>query len=221
MTKHSGVGQPLISCVVTGHGNGVEISSFTDSLRAQRRYIDAPHSRHPEITCPNARAIPWGARLPPIEVILSWDGPSPCGAYPGVSGALIVNEKQGGCGHHTRAPGIAAVTGVWAYLTNADNLVVQGWLHYILKSLINPQVGMIYWNCLNNLWAWTDLGGSKLQRGKIDLSCAIVRSEIAKEIGWPWENYDSDFDYISQCNALVLERGLTVRKLDATLSVHQ
>lgn len=218
--------QPLISIVVACHGNAQELTCLLSSLHNQKRYVTGPHSVT-GVPVPHSKCVAWGKEFPGVEVILSFDGRCHTGDF--CTGILydggfqykeIENEKLGGVGHHTRGPGIEAATGKWVTCQNMDHQFTLGWLDQIYPHLIDESVGMVYTNCINNLWAWTDFGGSKLKRGGIDLSCAIVRSEIAKEVGWPWSNYDSDFDWINACAVIVNRLKLKLIHVPKALVIH-
>lgn len=136
-----------------------------------------------------------------IEPIIVCDGPPlflEDGA-PAMEGVrLITCPLEGGVGHHTRGPGIEAANQPWVTLTNSDNYFVAGWLSQIKPHLEDPRNQIVGWGCLNNLWRWQARAPMPL-RGFIDLSCVAVRTEIAKQVGFPFRNYDGDFDYIMAC----------------------
>lgn len=165
----------------------------------------------------------------PMEILIASDGPyqgpdvSELPLPPFVA-RVIECEKNGGVGHHTRGEGISAASGDWIVLTNADNYFMLGWLHRVVSAIAEnggqQKVGLVYWDCISNLWGWRDFGGSRLRRGHIDLSCAAVRADIAKRIGFPFRNYDGDFDYIKGCADLAERLKLSVIPLPETLCVH-
>lgn len=222
--------QPLLSVVITTHGRASDLPIILGTLAHQRVNIEVPHSRDPSITCQ------WGMGehcQVVYETIVCSDGP-----YGGtlaerqMFNVLAECPKQGGVGHHTRATGIEVAEGEWIVLTNSDNTFMLGWMDLLAKTIeANPLTQMIYWNGINNLWRWSTLGGSKLERGRIDLSFAAVRTDIAKQVGWPWTHYDSDWDYLEACAELanrtfayyhstLPKAGSAIIKLDNVLSVH-
>lgn len=177
----------MISIVVTCHGAATDLPIILGSLTHQRVNVEKP--------LPSGKRVRWfmgdSFSYHPIEIIVASDGPY-CGAHPDRLPApvkIIECEKNGGVGHHTRGDGIEAATGDWIVLTNADNYFMLGWLHRLVETIAEyggqQNVGLVYWNCINNLWGWRDQGGSKIARGKIDLSCAAVRADIAKRVGFP------------------------------------
>lgn len=211
-----------ISVVIACHGPATDLSVILGTLAHQRKMVEG--------TTPKGKKIEWlsGPHLPfsDHEIIICsdgrYEGPAPGSIFQPVT--VIECPKEGGVGHHTREPGIKAAQGDWIMLTNADNLFTSGWLSRVLDTLEDEggysQVGMLYWGCLSNLWSWSDFGGSKLMRGHIDLSCALVRADIAKRIGFPYREYDGDFDYIKLCASRSERVGLKVVGLKDVLVVH-
>lgn len=202
-----------ISVVITCHGEAPDLPNMVSSLQLQREYNKGRSHN-------DKHDVYYVAGKPcthPLEIIVVCDGPFQ--GYVQPEAKLIIAPKKGGVGHHTREYGIQAATGEWIVLTNDDNYFVKGWLHAMTKNIL-PDTGVLYWNCINNLWRWGDHGGSKIIRGYIDLSCALVRTEIAKEVGFPFRNYDGDFDYIHACVASAKKKNLMLHYLDQTLCVH-
>lgn len=212
-----------ISVVITTHGNADDLDGMLSCLRQQREYLERTRKGIRGTLVDRWIA---GPRLfDPVETVIAHDGEYPWSrAESFLVSKVIECPKQGGVGHHTRGPGIEAATGAWIVLTNSDNYFVNGWQDRVIKTILDEggprKVGVAYWNCINNLWAWTDHGGSKISRGSIDLSCAIVRADIAKKVGFPWRDYDGDFDYILACCDLAGELKLKVVQMNQTLCVH-
>lgn len=212
----------VVSVVIACHGEAKDLPVILGQLSRQREYTMGRNSRTKE-------PFYWDAGQPcdlPIEVILSFDGMAPSSVEPGdwpFPVRIIENSKQGGVGHHTRAPGIARAMGDWVVLTNMDNYFIHGWRHRIHPALSwgnGKANGIVYWNVLNNLQRWGTHGGTKFIRGHADLSCCAVRTEIAKQVGFPWKHYDADFDYIEGCLKICRARRMETHYIDETLSVH-
>lgn len=217
---------PTVSIVVACHSKSEELEVLLGSLVHQKRYSSAPHSREPNKMVPFAKCSDWPVKdRPGLQVILSWDGPNsywlPHNLNPGLNPVFIVNPGQGPPGHGTRDPGIKAATGDWVVLTNCDNYFVAGWLHTIMRSLIDTKCGMITWNWVSNLSGWNCQASDPKTRGRIDLQCAVVRTEVAQKVGFlPPFLYDSDFDYLNKCYKLVNRRSLRVVHYPHALCVH-
>lgn len=220
--------QEKVSIVVTCHGEAEDLEGMLHCLSMQRENVWGTHSVLGHPVCWMAgKKLEW-----PLEVIVCSDGvfngkvdfkytPGEYETF-GLGGAvsqLIQCPKQGGVGHNTRGPGIEAASGAWIALTNADNYYVPGWLDRVV-SAFEPDVGIIYWNIVHNAWRWGINDGVRLERGRIDLSALIVRAEIAKEVGFPWREYESDWTYIEACVALARKKKMRVVFIDEYLSVH-
>lgn len=209
---------PLVTVVIACHGDGKDLPVMLGCLANQREYHAGKCSR-------TGNEVLWCAGPPcklPIHAIACWDGELPPPdrlAYGSFGFDIVECPKEGGVGHHTRQPGIEAVAGEWTVLTNMDNYFVQGWRHRI-EGMLRPDHGIVYWNVLNNLWRWSNYNGTQLKRGHADLSCCAVRTEIARAVGFPWRNYDGDWDYIEACVKEARKRRLKVVHIPETLSVH-
>lgn len=200
-----------ISVVITTHGKGHDLPVILGALENQRAYLPKKI---------NGKELRWFAGPKSqvmLEVIVACDGKFE-GTLPDYA-YLVECPKQGGVGHHTRQPGIKFTEGNFVVLTNSDNYFVSGFLHSLHKELAD-NVGVVYWNCVNNLWSWGTLGGSKLARGRIDLSCAAVRSDISKAVGFPFRNYDGDWDYVNACCNLAKKNKLKIIYIDQILAIH-
>ena len=207
--------KPLISIVITTHGSGYDVPVILGSIKNQREYEPGKDSN-------TGREYLWASKdscTLEYETIVVWDGERIVGADEYHAHQIILCPKEGGVGHHTREPGIKAANGEWIVLTNSDNYFCSGWLHRI-SGFFAEDVGMVTYDCLNNLWRWSNYGGTKLLRGHIDLSAAVVRADVAKKVGFPWRNYDGDWDYIKACLRECQARNLKVAYVDETLCVH-
>lgn len=209
----------MISIVITCHGEARELPVMLGCLANQRKNKSTRHNR-------TGAVVRWaqGEYVDyPYETVVVFDGAlrgvlrreSPSLGF----SQIIATAQEGGVGHHTRGPGIEAARGEWIVLTNADNYFMSGWLDLVSRYTNDPAVGMIYWNCVNNLWQWS-ARDSFLARGKIDLSCVAVRSEISKKIGFPFREYDGDWDYIEACKNEVEKQGLRTNCIPCVLCVH-
>lgn len=214
-----------VSVIITGHGAVSDLPVILGSLEHQYEYDKG-------VSTIDGGAVYWvkGKKAELLtNVILTVDGdyegdehdwnlaPTEVGLH---SLKIIENPKEGGVGHHTREPGIRAATGDWIVLTNSDNYFVSGWRHRIEQFICKPQYGMVYWDVVNNLQMWGTQGGSAPKRGYMDLSCAAVKTEIAKRVGFAWRDYEADWAYMQACMKLCRKEGLEIIHLEQTLSVH-
>lgn len=220
----------MISIVITCHGEARDLPIMLMCLDQQRVNLEGKHSTTGAPTyyamgdyCTHER-----------EIIIVSDGP-----YEGKGFyefnlcnwediRLIEVSKASGknVGHHTRGLGIEASKGDWIVLTNSDNLFVSGWLDRLVTS-ITDELGLIFWDCVHNAWRWSNKGGDgkhpgcQLKRGSIDLSCVAVRSEIAKKVGFPFLDYQGDYNYIATCARECDKQGLKIHHIPEILFIHQ
>lgn len=214
----------LVSVVITCHGEAKDLPVMLGSLARQREYFTRP--------CPRTgNMVKWVAGRQcelPIDVVCTWDGeiPDSVVTFPFRKSEITFvstpkETRLENAGHHTRAPGITKAKGQWIVLTNMDNYFVQGWRHRIEPFLAAPGTGMVYWDVLNNLWVWSNYGGTKInQRGYADLSCCAIRADICDQVGFPWRGYDDDYTYIQTCLIEMKKQGLRPLGIGETLSVH-
>lgn len=206
----------MISVVITTHGIGRDLPGILDSLENQRQYR----------TGVSTKGTPYMYEAgdyfsqKPFEVIVSVDGPySGIEVYPYVDRWIETTKANPSCcGHNTREPGLMSATKEWVVLTNSDNLFFHGWYHSLVQQL-RPGVGIVYWDIVSNLWRW-QAKTSRLLWGQIDLSCVCVRTDIAKQVGFEWRNYDGDWNYIEECHRLARSMQLRAIHIDECLSVH-
>lgn len=212
----------MISIVITCHGEARDLPIMLMCIDQQRVNLEGKHS----VTGVPIYYAMGGYCTHEREMIVVSDGDYQGDRIDWILHSLIEVSKKGGVGHSTRAPGIEAAHGDWIVLTNADNLFVSGWLDR-LATTITPEAGLIFWDCVHNAWKWSDKGGDgkqhgcQLKRGSIDLSCVAVRSEIAKKVGFPWQNYEADYDYISTCARECDKLGLEIHHIPEILLIHQ
>jgi hypothetical protein len=57
---------------------------------------------------------------------------------------------------------------------------------------------------------------SKLEISNIDMGCVVVKSDIAKSIGFKSVSYSADWDYFSE----ILSTNPSIKKIDKVLFVH-
>lgn len=210
-----------ISIVIAAHGEGEYLPGLLNSIAMQRQYRSGISTKGQPY---NYEAGPRFSK-PNLEVIICWDGHPDMATIDttdlweeGPPALVIACPKESGVGHHTREPGIHAATGDWIVCTNQDNFFMHGWLHSVVQCCL-PSYGIIYWDMVSNLWTWK-APSAALTWGQIDLSSCCIRADIAKEVGFPFRNYDGDWDYIDACSKLCLKRGLRPIHINEILSVH-
>lgn len=201
---------PKISIVISTHGDGVHLNRIMDCIQLQRAYKRKSNSF---ITADSYFKMP--------EVIIVSHGPFT--AIPSYNAPKVIQVPyiENSFGHHGREVGILKATGDYIALTNSDNLYVDGWLSRMQDVLDkHKKVGMVHWRCVNNLGCWQAMGGERIRRGLIDMSCVLVASKVAKKVGFPWRNFDADADFILSCENLCKSRKLAVIHIPDILSIH-
>lgn len=201
---------PKISVVVACHGKCPELDGLMCCLSQQKEYAKRDKVYRPIGPSPYQ-----------MEIVLSSDGPyeANMGHLDRDDVRLVTNVKEGGVGHSTRGPGIAAATGDWIVLTNADNLYAHGWLCRIVPEM-QAGVGLVSWGVSNSIWKYSSTYKVEMKRASIDMGCVAVKSEIAKRVGFPYRNYDGDWDYIEACWDWCKKTGQRHVHIPETLFIH-
>lgn len=141
-------------------------------------------------------------RDPNWELVIVHDGPNPmydewirgfrdsrihliCSAY-----------RMGLWGHPLRDTCIRNASGEYVCVTNADNYYTPNFVGEVLKTIHGHDGCHV--DMLHSHHGWLHLV-AHLEYCKIDTGAFIVRTEIAKAVGWPSYEKDSDWDYIQRC----------------------
>lgn len=192
---------PRISIVAATHPGSPFRRGFIEAFRTQRIYTPKLNEHGVMVHYYTDGFIQDG----PFEIIFISDGeldhkvtkrdePADLVKY-----FSVIKEPVPCCGHNTRSYGIGRAAGDFIILTNDDNYYVSGFISRLTDEIrAHPCNDMYTWNCVNNLWKW-EAWNCRLQRGKIDLGCAAVKADIAREVGFPWRHYDGDYDYLDAC----------------------
>lgn len=122
-------------------------------------------------------------------------------------------------GHPLRQHGIEAAKGRWIVLTNDDNYYVPDFLSRVSREMRDPEVMMVGFGTLNNLWGFK-YHPISIDKGNIDMGSVIVRSDIAKEVKFPFRGMTGDFEYIDACRKLIDSRKGRIVIIDDILFVH-
>lgn len=129
-------------------------------------------------------------------------------------------ERKNDYGHSLRKWGLQnLVTSEYVLITNGDNYYVPTMLEEVSKR----NEDFIYFNCIhshktNNNNNKTDYGllEAKLQRGWIDMGSAVIKSSIAKKIGFNSTSFAADWEYFNS----ILTLSPTIHKINKVLFVH-
>jgi hypothetical protein len=99
----------------------------------------------------------------------------------------------------------------YVHMTNCDNYLVP-----TAVATINAQTAdVVAWPLLHNYFDY-NLMPARLQVGAIDLSSLAVRSDLAKEIGFPWRENAADWLWVQE----IMKRTADWKFLDAVMGVH-
>ena len=128
--------------------------------------------------------------------------------------------SQGHWGHPLRGHGIAAAKGRWTVLTNDDNYYMPSFLSRACQETRDPDVMMVCFGTVNNLWGYRHLWPVSFEVGRIDMGSAIVRTDVARQVGFPFRGMTGDFDYLDACRKAALERSGKIAMLEELLFVH-
>jgi glycosyltransferase involved in cell wall biosynthesis len=104
-------------------------------------------------------------------------------------------------------------------LTNADNYYTPNLVEEVLKygeDFIYFNVVHSHRNKNNHNKASYGFMNTELEQGKIDMGCVVVKSEIAKSIGFNSILHDADWYYFDE----ILKTNPSVVKIDKVLFVH-
>lgn len=211
-----------ISIIISTHGEGRDLNRILSCLELQRNYVLQNGDKGSIYYAPKEylhlyEPLPYAESA--VETIIvshgKFTGPYPDSVYE-------VPYVEGSYGHHARALGIQLARGDWIALTNSDNLYVDGWLcrviHFINKY---PKLGLLHWKCVNNYANWGTSGGPNIRKsGTIDMCCVMVKSNIAKKVGFPWRHMAADFNFIDGCRKMCERRKLDVIYIPEILAVH-
>ena len=108
-------------------------------------------------------------------------------------------------------------------ITNADNYYtpnfVQEMLEHSGEIVDGRMVGIVFCDTIHSHHKWA-YQRSSLREGGLDMGSGIVRADVAKKVGFPWENYSADGKYFEACAAECRGRGLVAVHIEKALFVH-
>lgn len=106
-------------------------------------------------------------------------------------------------------------------ITNDDNYYVPTFVEVMLKHAgkrANP-VGMVFCDTLHNYTGYEVLHTS-IRRGRVDMGSFIVRNDVAKKVGFNFDDFDADGIYAEQCSAYCRRYKIGVVYVPKCLFVH-
>ena len=103
-------------------------------------------------------------------------------------------ERVGNYGHPIRAELLKGeLPGRYTLITNHDDYLTPT----LIQRINECTTDVVAWNCIHNYWQY-DYLPLKLKFGSVDVSSLCVRSDYAKEIGWPNNEVASDYLYVQR-----------------------
>lgn len=129
-------------------------------------------------------------------------------------------ERTHNYGHKLRDWGLKNLaTSDYVLITNGDNYYTPN----MVKEVLSRREDFIYFNCVHshktkNNNNQTDYGylEAKLVRGWIDIGSAVIKTTLAKKIGFNSTEFHADWVYFEK----VLNLNPTTYKINKTLFVH-
>lgn len=113
-------------------------------------------------------------------------------------------------GHEKRSQGINLATGEYLGFFNADD---EYDITYI-ESLIDPEYDIIACDFVSHI-----VGSVETQpvHGQITSGNFVVRTSLARKVGWNHREYNADWHFIKEC----LDEGATFKRVAKTLYFHK
>ena len=137
------------------------------------------------------------------------------------------NKGDNPWGHGSRDYGMSKyLKSEYLVHTNVDNYYAPVFVDLVLDELEdNPNVEFLFYDCIHSHHNYflTPPGSyghltTLLQEGMIDMGCVVAKTEIAKKIGFRYDNKNADWFYFS--DLLQIIDPSNVRKLNKILFVH-
>lgn len=161
------------------------------------------------------------------------DGPDPdfdllADSYRGVEAAQFWSSEQrfNDHGHSLRALGLQRTAGDYVLITNDDNYYLPSFLRYVNGAIAAAApdivlVDMIHGHAFpgGRLQLAHTLFETCLQPGGIDMGCAVVRGDLARQVGFNGREFAADARYFQEV-ARARGRDLRVVKIPRVLFVH-
>ena len=161
-----------------------------------------------------------------FEILVIHDGPIPDKVIEIIKGfkdnrikLLNTDKRYNDWGHTPREYGLdhVNIASETVVFTGADNYYIPKFLSYMVPCFSDSRIVGAYCNCLHNYWDWTMIN-TRLTFGSIDCGCFMVRTDVAKKIGWRHRVHEADWMFIQ--NLLRTYGRNSVSKVAKTLFIH-
>jgi hypothetical protein len=117
--------------------------------------------------------------------------------YPDNFSVVFNAERTNIWGHDLRDLGLQQASALYVHITNVDNQYNYGWLQRVHPALRREGPDLLLWN-ISHSYREFELFVPELRGGQIDFCNYIMRTSIAKELGFPWRNFEADSAHISE-----------------------
>ena len=109
---------------------------------------------------------------------------------------LETDRRYNDWGHTPRDLGLKSLTekSDFVVISGGDNYYAPGYCTELLAIMTEECLG-VYCNCVHDKLNWITLD-TRLEGGYIDGGCIMVKTSIAKEVGWFSRGYAADWHYI-------------------------
>jgi glycosyltransferase involved in cell wall biosynthesis len=130
-------------------------------------------------------------------------------------------------GHSLRSIGIQRATSEYLLLTNADNYFIPRALEYLGQAVECSGADVVMYDMVHShrspgrrLLPEYSYFKTVYERGGIDISAAIVKTSIARGVGFRDRTHDGDATYFEDVARSVSPAALNVVKINRVLFVH-
>ena len=122
-------------------------------------------------------------------------------------------HRYGDYGHSLRDIGLKTIKddSYYTLITNVDNYYTPNFI----DALCMGKEDFVYCNCTHSHWKYQSRE-CELHRRGIDIGGAVIKTKMAKEVGFKSRTYSADWDYFSE----ILKLNPTIRKVSMCLFVH-
>ena len=129
-------------------------------------------------------------------------------------------KRTGNYGHLLRKWGLETfVDSEYVLITNGDNYYTPNMVNEVLKN----KNDFVYFDCVHSHKNKNNSNGkdygymnTKLKRGCIDMGCVVLKSSIAKKIGFNSTHFAADWFFFEEG----LKEVVSIKKIDKILLVH-
>ena len=136
--------------------------------------------------------------------------------YPDMINFEFTQGRYNDYGHSLREIGIGKASAEYILITNDDNYYCPTFVSEMLKKL--PSNDLVYCDMIHSHTDYKRIFRTYTRLGSIDVGSMIVRTELAKKIGWPDKSYSGDGTYCEDLMSSI--PNIRVKKIRKVLFVH-